>query len=628
MPLGYKYAERDADSYVDWSAVGKNLSDALAKEAQDRRDKIQEFEDQDIIDVDVLNNAPQGKYKPANEFTNNFAHDAKEMSLINKRLRETGQMSPRQYTLSRQNLMNGTQQIFDLQKTYQKEFDEVMEGVQSGDLQALNIAFMSMVEQFGDFTKSKGIINPLDCTVNIGMMAPNPKTGVMELTKDVMPVSVAMGKLTTRVKTFMVDDEINKSIAAFGDRKEAIYDAANIVKAGTITELTGIGALEKYPQFKNTIVEFNKAVDGTIASYFAGNKYNLTSVLTQNVGGYNDASFIYDRDQADKDPSKILLKIDPNTKLPVMDESAPHFAEQNKKAEDWVRTQIMNRLDSERKIGTTSQLNELQPKRAMTEREWDEKDRRDLASNVAEQIANVVSGNPAQVQSALNYFKAKKVDINRFADRIEISQPIYDKNGKPTGKTEKIPYYFTKGGKIANPIEFGKSLISGVDADGVGENYIADQLASKFKRVGSTINTKTTGSGGARKRNTKVEFANKANKELVTSDLFLKKDKFDAIDELKKRLSGVPGLTIESVPSKMYTITGGLKGNEIILKYGTESVTIDSYKKDKNGAYKQKNNVIDFLKKLPEDVQDQILGPDPTEQQLRTKEEQGKGELD
>jgi hypothetical protein len=618
MPLGYKYAERDADSYVDWSAVGKNLSDALATEAQNRRDKIQAFENQNVKDIDYLSKAPQGKFKDATDFTNNFAHDAKEMSLINYRLLRAGKMDPRQYTLSRQNLMNGTEQVFDLQETYQKEFDEVMEGVQSNDLQALNIAFMSMVERFGDFTRSKGVINPLDGTVNIGMMALNPKTGVMELTKDVMPVSVAKGKLTTRIKTFKVDEAINNSIAAFGDRKEAIYSAANIVKAGTITELTGIGALEKYPEFKNTIIEFNKAVDGTIASYFAQNKYNLTSVLTQNVGGYDADSFIYDREEAEKNPKKILLKIDPNTKIPVMDESAPHFEEQKKEAETWVRTQMMNRLDSERKIGTTSQLNELQPKRAMNEREWDEKTRRELGSNVAEQIAHVVSGNPAQVQSALNYFKAKKIDINRFADRIEISQPIYDANGKPTGKSEKIPYYFTKGGKIANPIEFGKSLISGVDSEGIGENYIADQLASKFKRVGSTINTKTTGSGGARKRNTKVEFANFATKNIATSDLFYKKDEFATVAELEKRLSGISGLTIE---------TAKTIGNEIILKYGNNSVKVKT-NEGKSSAMDQKKKVLNFLAKLPEDVQNQILGEDTTEQKLRTQEEQGKGELD
>lgn len=279
---------------------------------------------------------------------------------------------------------------------------------------------------------------------------------------------------------------------------------------------------------------------------------------------------------------------------------------------------MMNRLDSERKIGTTSQLNELQPKRAMNEREWDEKTRRELGSNVAEQIAHVVSGNPAQVQSALNYFKAKKIDINRFADRIEISQPIYDANGKPTGKSEKIPYYFTKGGKIANPIEFGKSLISGVDSEGIGENYIADQLASKFKRVGSTINTKTTGSGGARKRNTKVEFANFATKNIATSDLFYKKDEFATVAELEKRLSGISGLTIE---------TAKTIGNEIILKYGNNSVKVKT-NEGKSSAMDQKKKVLNFLAKLPEDVQNQILGEDTTEQKLRTQEEQGKGELD
>ena len=624
MPLGYKYAERNVDTFVDWSAVGKNLSDALATEAKDRRDKIQAFEDQNLADIDYLNRAPQGEFTDATNFTNNFAHDAKQQSLINYKLLTSGKMDPRQFTLNRQNMMNGTNLIFDLQKTYQAEFTKTMEGVQSGDLQALNLANMSMVEKYGDFTKSKAVINPLDGTVNIGMMQMNPKTGVMELSKDVMPVSLAMNKITTKIKTFKVDDAINKSIAAFGDRKDAIYSAATTVGAGTITELLGVEALAKYPKianFKNTVDKFNEAINTTIASYFAGNQYNLSSVLTENVGKYNAESYTYDKDLAAKDKTKLLLKVDPNTKLNVLDESAPHFAEQKKEAEAWVRTQIMSRLDSERKIAITSQLNQLREKPRMEKWEYDEVQRKKLASNIAEQISFAVSGNATQVDGALRYFQSKLQtiggDINRYKDRIEISQPILTADGKPSGESKKIPYYFTKDGKIANALEFSKSLISAVDTEGVGEDYIKDELPKYFKK-GSNINTSTTGSGGARLRNTKVEFAKFATDNIATSDLFTNKDEFYTVAELQKRLFGISGLTIE---------TAKTVGNEIVLKYGDEKVFVKT-NEDEDSAMDQKIKVLNFLAKLPEDVQNKILGDDLTEQKLRTQEEQGKGELD
>lgn len=615
MPLGYKYAEREADSYVDWSAIGKGLTDVLNTEAQIRRDKIKTIEDQNIEDINTLENAPQGQFQDANTFTNNFAHDMKAQTIIDKRLLEKGLLSERQYTLKRQNRLNGTNTIFDLQKKYQEVFDKRMEGIQSGDLQALNIANLKMIEQFKDFSQSKAIINPLDGTVNIGMMAPNPKTGVLELTKDVMPVSVAMGKISTEIKAFKVDDAINKSVAAFGDRKDAIYEAATITGAGTITELTGIDALNKYPKiarFQNAITEFNKAVDGTIAGYFS-NKYNLSSVLTQNLGKYNEDSYTYDKAEADKDPSKILLKIDKGTQLPVLDESSKNFSAQKKEAEGWVRNQIMNRLDSERKVSTTAQSSQLRG-----EEEWQAKrrDEKQDASNLAEQIGNIIKGSSTDVTGALKYFAGLGVPIRRTTKAIFVTQKQAD------GTTKEIPYYFSESGKLANPLKFGKSLISAVNAKGVREDYVADEL-KRFINPNTAINTVSQGSGYARTRDVKTAFAQKVNNEIATPDLFLKKDKFATIAELKKRLSGVKGLTIESVPSTSYSLTGGRSGNDIVIKYGKDVVNINSNQDNETDANQQKNNIVDFLQKLPENIQEQFLGPDTQEQESRAVEEAG-----
>jgi hypothetical protein len=615
MPLGYKYAERQADSYVNWATIGKGLTDSLYAEAQLRRDKIKAIEDQNIADIDELENAPQGKFQDANKFTNDFAHDMKAQTLIDKRLLESGLLSERQYTLKRQNRVNGTSTLFDLQKKYQEVYDKRMEGIQSGDLQAMNIANLKMIESFKDFSQSKAIINPLDGTVNIGIMKPNPNTGILELTKEVMPVNVAMNKISTEIPTFKVDDEMNNSVKAFGSRKDALYSAASIVKAGSIRELVGIDALKKYPQYADVITDFNKALDGTISSYFS-NQYHLTSVLTENLGKYNEDSYTYDKSVADADPNKILVKIDGGTGLPVLDQSSKNYASQRKEAEAWVRDQIMSKLDRESSVTTTNQLNQLRPKPQMEQWQYDEGRRRNLASNLAQQIKNVTSGNANEVDKSLRYFAGKGVKVERYKDRLEIYQKDKD------GNVQKIPYYFSRGGQIANPLEFGKSLISAVDSEGLGEDYVASELPKYFGK-NSTINTETSGSGYARVRDTKKAFANKANTDIVTSDLFLNKDKFSTISDLKTRLSGIPGLTIESVPSGSYTLSNGRYGNEIVIKYGKDAVTVDTYKTSKKSAINQKKNLLDFLQKLPEAVQEQFLGEDLTEQEARSAEEGG-----
>jgi hypothetical protein len=274
----------------------------------------------------------------------------------------------------------------------------------------------------------------------------------------------------------------------WGKRKEAIYQAASIVGAGTITELVGIEAIEKYKDnpkykdFKNTIAKFNEAVDGTIASYFAGNKYNLTSVLTQNVGGYDANSFIYDRDEADKDKTKILLKIDPNTKIPVMDESAPHFAEQKKEAEDWVRNQIMNRLDSERKITTTAQSQQL---REPTPKKAD--DPKDIeAKNFGLMLAYLTTGNAAQKQQAADYFKAipglQKIDPNTAG--ID----IYRADGS------KLPFFYDNAGVRATPEDMGRSIIKELNKQGYNEDIILQNMRANIPK-GAQIDPTITASG-------------------------------------------------------------------------------------------------------------------------------------
>ena len=159
-----------------------------------------------------------------------------------------------------------------------------MDGIQTDELQALNGFNMASVEGFGDFSKSRAVINSATGIVSVGIMKPNPETGVMELTNDVVPVNVLKGKILATIPTWKADEVMNNTVKGFGDKIRVLQTIATQTKAGSITELTGVGALEasKDPQFKADIQQFNKAVDEQINSYFS-NPYHITSVLTQNL---------------------------------------------------------------------------------------------------------------------------------------------------------------------------------------------------------------------------------------------------------------------------------------------------------------------------------------------------------
>ena len=371
MATYYKYAERSADSQVNWAEVGKGISDMLKEETAIREQKKAAIDQATREFQKTLENAPQGQFQDANKFTNDYAHSMMEQQMIDNRLLKSGQMKLQDFTYRRQNYVDGTNTLFDLQKLYQEQYKVKMEGIQSGELQPLTGSNMASVEGFADFSKSKAVIDPSTGVVNVGIMKPNATTGVLELTKDVAPVNVIKGKIMANIPAFKVEDAMNSTVKVFGDRIETLYDIATKTKAGTITELTGIGALEsglvaleaaKDPKlksqiesFKTEINLFNKAIDETITSYFA-DPYHLSSVLTMQVGKYDATSFTYDKDVAAKDPSKLLLKINPTTGLGILDESGAHYKTQEKEARDWVRTQLLAKMDSKKEMKETGTI--------------------------------------------------------------------------------------------------------------------------------------------------------------------------------------------------------------------------------------------------------------------------------
>lgn len=357
MATYYNYAERNANSQVNWAEVGKGISDMLKDEVKIREEKKTAIDKATREFQQTLQNAPQGQYQDANKFTNDYAHSMMEQQMIDNRLLKSGQMKLQDYTYRRQNYVDGTTTLFDLQKLYQDNYKSKMEGVQSGEFQPLTSANMASVEGFADFSKSKAVIDPTTGIVNVGIMKPNPQTGVMELTNDVAPVNVIKGKILANIPSFKVDDAMNNTVKAFGDRIETLYDIATKTKSGTITKLTGIGQIEasKNPVFKTEIDLFNKAIDQTIDGYFA-DPYHLSSVLTMQVGKYDATSFTYDKDEAAKDPSKLLLKINKSTGLGVLDESGKHYQAQEKEAKDWVRSQLLAKMDSKKEMQETGTI--------------------------------------------------------------------------------------------------------------------------------------------------------------------------------------------------------------------------------------------------------------------------------
>ena len=352
----YKYAERDADSQLNWAEVGREASGMLLEVNRVREEKKEAYNQATREEMNNIMNAPQGENQDANGFINNYAHDMINQMKIDEDLFKRGLLKERDYTLKRQNNMDGTKSLFEIQKLYQQKYKEKMDGVMSGKLQAMNIFNMGMVEGYGDFNNSKATIAP-DGTVGMGLMENKIIDGksVRVLSTNIAPVNVIKGKILHDVPTFDVDKETTNTVANFGSRKDILYKAATISGAGTITELMGpdfLATLED-PVDQKIVSDMNRAIDDQVSSFLS--PYNLSSIMTQNLGKYNAESFTFDKDEASKDKNKILVKVDPNTQMTTLDDKGPNYEAQKKEASDWVRRDILRKMDQERSIKTTAQ---------------------------------------------------------------------------------------------------------------------------------------------------------------------------------------------------------------------------------------------------------------------------------
>ena len=475
MPTYYKYAERSADSQVNWAEVGKGISDMLADEVKIREEKKAAIDKATREFQQTLQNAPQGQFQDANKFTNDYAHSMMEQQMIDTKLLKSGKMKLQDYTLRRQNYIDGTNTLFDLQKLYQENYRQKMEGVQTGEFQPLTGANMASVEGFGDFSKSKAVIDPATGVVNVGILEPDPNNqGVMRLTNDVVPVNVIRGKILTNIPAFKVEEAMNSTVKTLGNRIRVLQGIATQTNAGSITKLTG-GAIDsaKYPQFKDDVDKFNKAVDETVKSYFA-DPYHLSSVLTMQLDKYDGTSFTYDKELAKKDPSKLLLKINPSTGLGILDESGTHYKAQEKEARDWVKTQLLAKMDSKVEID----LGGFAPQpRQPSQYEYERADAKKTASVLGENISNLMTGNPAQTRAALDYFQAipnvEKVEKNK--DVITVT--TRGKDGESVTQSLKL--------NETNAKNTGQALAKLLNTDKLPEDMVSDYV-NKFnsnKRV-------------------------------------------------------------------------------------------------------------------------------------------------
>lgn len=305
MASYYKFAERQADSFVNWAEIGKGITDMIQTEVAIRDQKRAAIDQATRDNLKKIAEAPVGSHEGLNTWTLNYADSAREAILLQDRLLKSGGLKLKDYTIMRQNLNDGTDELFGVIKNFQNTYKEKRDRMISTDpknrSQQIEMDLLAYTEQFGDFSKSMAIIDPRNFTVNVGLMEPDPNNqGVMKVGKQIATTSFLKKIQDTKVDYFDADvaaDSISKSMGKY-------------IRA-TIKEINSLqGKVVTKEGIKNS-PEYNKIIETALKGVFS-NPFNMTSILTENLV-QDDQGRPYVSSISGKEGNVIQLKFNPAT---------------------------------------------------------------------------------------------------------------------------------------------------------------------------------------------------------------------------------------------------------------------------------------------------------------------------
>ena len=494
MPLGYGYKERDATSYVDWGAIGKNLSDMLLKEKKDREDKKAALDAEQRATQNLLEQPPQGQDASYNEYTLRFTDDLKKASLLNYKLLKSGDLDPKDWTIKNQNLKDGITTLFNLSKEYQDQYKAAMDDYLSADpdkqLQDLTPFLMSHVEGYANFLNTKPIINQNDYTVTVAKMKFNKEKGIMEMSKDpndFSSVSMLSNMIKQKYKKFNVDKSVGSYVNNLGEKLDTVIKMSTLSDMGSVTEIFDQTKRKNLPKdAQGTIMNFEKAETAALTSLLA-TPFDYTSILTNSIKTAPNQelyNYTWNEEEAKKNNNLILLKVDPQTKG-----ITPQLTEDQKKAAiEHLRVQARLMYDEKAKVTQIISQKERRDRPAYMV----DQDKSKIGSLAfGRNLFDAASGGPDQIGAALAAMDTALGKVKFDKTGSSISYTIFDERTK---KPERVSFTIPKG----NSYQEKKSFADAVAQLAKQSGYDPDIISNEFMRLMKNKSFNTTDVGSSR----------------------------------------------------------------------------------------------------------------------------------
>ena len=623
MATAYKYVERQVDDQINWAEVTSNLTNTLKEEGRVRQEKKTAIDDASREYAKILNNVPVGENTELNKFALNAASDLQQQMLMQTTLLKSGQLDPRQYTIMRQNLTDGTDQAFSLFQNYNAEYEKKMAMMDPNlppneRASAMQTWQMSELEGFGNFKNSKLVINPNSGLMSMAKMVPDPNfTGdpanapMVPDMNNLQSVQALENRLKGTVTQYDVMGAADTYLDSLGEDKRAVitglgqkYTSAviktisdatakqkgswkNMNLADLTAEAKRLGVdiddlkeITLFSEAQDNWVKGQLGIGGTAAASVLLDYKSINPITSE---PYTQLQWSEDNQaKAALDSNIILMKnVDGRTVPDLSDE-------QQAQAERVMKTQINIGLDYEETL--TTQKTGFEKSATNEKADNAKKDNKAVVGN----IAKLWYGDDAEVKTAEDYLKSTNPEIAAItrtgegivieytaASGLPVQEIPFEQNGQTVSQEQFVEgnanYFFSSGNKIKNipdllsknKLDLSRTFNDRSKAFTFNESETKESESDAFDRI--TLEEVTTAG--------------------FTPDLFVVDNEDQTLTNVSGFITGLPGM-------ENYTVVDAGGSDDEIHVLNEDDEVVEIFELDAADNYNQADDAPKYIKRL------------------------------
>ena len=487
MATYFGYVEREADSYVNWADVGRNMSATIDNIQRVRDEKKALIEKAYREDLDYIQAIPSGEHKTLRDWSIGFGNDAAENLKLKYSLLKQGKSSVKDFTSFRENITNDTESLYTTINNIQTVYKEKMDRFKNDENMDLELLDMAQLERFGNLSDTQSFINGLTGSVGIGLTEETVVDGkkVRSLKKGddaYLTVQQLVAAVNRKYDNYDVRPDIAKWVEGFGEKIKSLRQFGSEIKAGSIIEVmditneelmkqaTALGYTgDQITQIQKSIDDFKKAEDLYLKGLMVDNPYHTLATLNKRLN-YQPT---FSKEEAAANDNMVYCERD------ASGAAIPKFTEKQEKAVfDYMKGQARLMYDEKVKINPyTEPQKQKEPRVQASAAELEYYNKKENIKSVASMLGDIYYGTDEERDSALK-------DIYNQGN---VMQAYFNKQGEfvvitKEGKTTKVAFsdVYDDKGKTQKGKEYGAKNAVGAMIVAITGGQVSREEAKKL----------------------------------------------------------------------------------------------------------------------------------------------------